>query len=107
MAVRYLTIRKFALETGYSEDAIRTKIRDGVWPETDVWVKAPDGRVLVDVEGYNEWASSTMVFGRPRRRQSRSTSAIAGCAAAKGSGSSPPPLIGSAQRTTAPPRRVP
>ena len=31
--IRYLTIPRFAEETGYTEDAIRTKIRDGVWRE--------------------------------------------------------------------------
>jgi len=93
MAVRYLTVKKFSLETGYTEEAIRTKIRDGIWPEGQVWVKAPDGRVLMDVEGYNEWASSTMVFGRPRGRPSKSISTIGASAAVSASGSSPRPLI--------------
>ena len=92
MAVRYVTIRKFALETGYSEDAIRTKIRDGVWPEANVWTKAPDGRILMDIEGYNEWVSSMTAFARPRSRVSRSTSTIGASVAANASRSSPAPL---------------
>jgi hypothetical protein len=53
--LRYLTIRKFAAESGYSENAIRSKIHDGIWMQDKVWKKAPDGRVLIDVEGYHEW----------------------------------------------------
>jgi hypothetical protein len=53
--VRYLTIRKFSSESGYSEAAIRSKIRDGVWRLGQVWRKAPDGRVLIDVLGYDAW----------------------------------------------------
>lgn len=33
MPVNWLTIAKMAPETGYSEDVIRTKIRDAVWVE--------------------------------------------------------------------------
>lgn len=53
--LRYLTIRKFAAESGYSEDAIRAKIKNGVWLEGIVWTHAPDGRVLIDIEGYGKW----------------------------------------------------
>lgn len=53
--MRYLTIRKFSSESGYSEAAIRSKIRDGVWRLGQVWRKAPDGRVLIDVLGYEAW----------------------------------------------------
>ena len=31
--LRYVTISKFAAESGYTADAIRSKIRDGVWRE--------------------------------------------------------------------------
>lgn len=53
--LRYLTIRKFAAESGYTELAIRTKIRDGVWRVGQEWKRAPDGRVLVDVDGFHRW----------------------------------------------------
>ena len=42
--MRYMTIRKFASESGYSEDAIRSKIRDGIWRLGEIWFRAPDGR---------------------------------------------------------------
>ena len=64
MPVQFVTVAKFSAESGYTEDAIRTKIQDGVWPEGDVWIKAPDGRTLINIEGYNEWATrgSTRAF---------------------------------------------
>ncbi|MGF6712703.1 hypothetical protein QFZ41_003667 [Luteibacter sp. W1I16] len=44
MNLRYVTIGKFAAESRYTEDAIRTKIKNGVWLHGSVWIKAPDGR---------------------------------------------------------------
>lgn len=56
--MRYLTVRKFSIESGYTEAAIRAKIADGTWGEDFVWRKAPDGRVLIDVSGYEEWVEN-------------------------------------------------
>ncbi len=53
--MRYLTIRKFSSESGYSEAAVRSKIQGDVWLKGQVWCHAPDGRVLIDVEGYEVW----------------------------------------------------
>jgi hypothetical protein len=53
--LRYVTISKFATESGYTEDAIRSKIRDGIWRESQEWRRAPDGRILIDVDGYHRW----------------------------------------------------
>jgi len=60
--IRYLTIGKFAEESGYTEDAVRAKIKTGVWLEGVVWKKAPDGRVLIDTEGYGKWVEGKQVF---------------------------------------------
>jgi hypothetical protein len=70
--LRYVTIRKFSVESGYSENAIRSKIRDGVWVDGEVWVKAPDGRVLIDVAGYERWveAGHPLVIHRTTGRRS-------------------------------------
>jgi len=58
MSVRYLTIRKFAAESGYTENAIRAKIHRGVWREGEVWINAPDGRQLIDTKGYESWVET-------------------------------------------------
>lgn len=91
--LRYLTIPKFAAESGYTEDAIRTKIRDGIWKLDHVWMKAPDGRILIDVQGYEKWVETGEVLKVHRKAASKSASCIRAPGAAKGSRSSPQPLI--------------
>ncbi len=59
MSWGWVTIRKAAEESGYSEHAIRAKIADGTWQEGQVWRKAPDGRVLISMEGSNPSLSAT------------------------------------------------
>jgi len=56
--VRWVTIEKFASESGYTPDAIRSKIKRGDWIDGQVWIKAPDGRILIDKEGYEKWVRS-------------------------------------------------
>ena len=46
----------FCQETGYSEKAVARKIEDDVWVEGREYVRAPDGRLLIDTEGYEAWA---------------------------------------------------
>lgn len=58
--MRYMTVRKFASESGYTEDAIRSKIRDGIWRLGEIWHKAPDGRTLIDMEGYETWVPAVL-----------------------------------------------
>lgn len=53
--LRYVTIRKFSEESGYTEKVIYNKVNDGTWHENEVWNRAPDGRVLIDKEGYERW----------------------------------------------------
>ena len=53
---RYVTIALAAMLTGYSVSAIETKIARGVWLEGREWKRAPDGRILVDMRGYEKWA---------------------------------------------------
>ena len=54
---RYVTIKLFSKISGYTENAIRTKISRGVWLEGQVWVRAPDGRQLISLNGYEKWAT--------------------------------------------------
>lgn len=53
--VRFVTIQAFALLTGYSEKAIEKKIDDKVWMEGRHYRRAPDGRRLIDLEGFERW----------------------------------------------------
>jgi hypothetical protein len=69
MNLRYVTIERFSAESGYTPGAIRTKIHDGVWLQDQVWIKAPDGRILIDTEGYEKWVTNqSSVFDLVSRR---------------------------------------
>jgi len=90
---RYVRIPTFSKQSGYSESAIRTKIRDGVWIEKRHWRRAPDGHIVIDVEGYEEWIEngSGLASEKFQTRQSKSPSPIREFAAESQS-KSPPPL---------------
>ncbi len=55
---RYVVISRAAELTGYSAKAIQRKIQDGVWPEGVLWKRAPDKRVLIDMDGYGRWVEN-------------------------------------------------
>jgi hypothetical protein len=55
---RYIRIPAFAQISGYTEKAIHRKIEEGVWIEGRQYHRAPDGRLLIDIQGYEEWVSS-------------------------------------------------
>jgi hypothetical protein len=55
---RYVLVKKFVELTGYSQDAVYSKIHSGAWANGEQYVKAPDGRVTIDLEGYERWARS-------------------------------------------------
>jgi hypothetical protein len=52
---RFVTIELAAHMTGLSPGAIRTKIAKAVWLEGREFVRR-DGRVLIDMRGYERWA---------------------------------------------------
>ena len=43
---------------GISEEAIRALKKKGFWREDVHWVKAPNGRIFINVKGVNEWIES-------------------------------------------------
>ncbi len=90
--VRYKTVEQFSRESGYTPDAIRTKIRDGKWPKHLVWRKAPDGRILIDVEGYYSWVEMGEASAPHLQVVSKSLSNTRASGVVSASRSSPPPL---------------
>lgn len=56
----YVTIELFHSITGYTVKAVERKIETGVWTEGGVWVKAPDNRRLISMEGYKKWVEGAM-----------------------------------------------
>ena len=59
--MRYMRVAKFCDETGWTDRAVRRKIQDGVWVEGKQYRRAPDGNVLIDVEGYERWVEGERV----------------------------------------------
>ncbi|MBS0422621.1 MAG: excisionase [Proteobacteria bacterium] len=55
---RYVLLPLAALVTGYTVKAMERKIERGDWVEGRVWRRAPDGRVLIDLVGYQKWVES-------------------------------------------------
>jgi hypothetical protein len=53
--VRYVKPLKFAELTGYSVKAVQRKIETGAWREGHEYRKAPDGKRLIDLIGYEKW----------------------------------------------------
>lgn len=52
---RWVLIRKAAEVTGYTQSAIRTKIKRSVWTRGRHWRKGPDNRVFVDLQAIQRW----------------------------------------------------
>lgn len=50
-----LTTKALAERTGYSQEAIRMKVKSGVWIRNKHYVKAPDGRLIFIVEMIHQW----------------------------------------------------
>jgi hypothetical protein len=55
MSNRYVLISRFSELTGYSEKAVRMKIEEGVFVQGHEYIKSPDGRIHIDMEGYERW----------------------------------------------------
>jgi len=51
----FVTVQKAAGMTGYTEKAIRRKIEDGVWLEGREYRRAPDGKILISIIGFEAW----------------------------------------------------
>jgi len=55
---RYVLLPLANLVTGYTVKAIQRKIERGDWQEGKVWLRAPDGRIFIDLVGYERWVES-------------------------------------------------
>jgi hypothetical protein len=55
---RYVLLSLAQSLTGYTVKAMQRKIERGDWEEGKVWKRAPDGRICIDVQGYEKWIES-------------------------------------------------
>ena len=68
--VNHVTIDKFKELTGYTRDAVQSKIKRGQWVEGREFKKAPDGRILIYLPGFEAWVNGQAEFA-PHEIQSR------------------------------------
>ena len=92
-----VTIRKFSELSGYTEVAVRSKIKEGIWRENQVFSRAPDNRILISLSGYEAWVDRKRSKVSGPRLKVRSKSSSHTPMPPHGNGrdylSSPPPLI--------------
>ncbi len=68
--MKWVTKKKAAELSGYSEKAIERKIEEGIWLNGVVWIKAPDGRILISTDGIDAWAEGQVVAPQAPRVRS-------------------------------------
>ncbi|BDT66478.1 hypothetical protein os1_06410 [Comamonadaceae bacterium OS-1] len=54
-APRFFFVKDAPARTGYSQKAVRKKIETGVWLEGHEYRRAPDNRIVIDMEGFEKW----------------------------------------------------
>lgn len=55
---RYVLLSLATLLTGYTVKAMQRKIERGDWQQDKEWRRAPDGRIFIDLVGYEKWVES-------------------------------------------------
>ena len=58
MFIKWVTIKIASAATGYTQEALRAKIKKGVWAMGIHWKKAPDGRVVFNLMEIEQWMGS-------------------------------------------------
>ncbi len=53
--MKWVLINKVVDLIGYTDDAIRAKIKKGVWRSDVHWRKVPDGRILFNLPALEQW----------------------------------------------------
>jgi hypothetical protein len=53
--MKWVMIFKLYELIGYTDDAVRAKIKRGIWLKGIHWTEAPDGRILCNLEAIQKW----------------------------------------------------
>lgn len=59
--MKWISIQKCAELYGITEEAIRALKKKGDWREQTHWVKAPNGRIFINVKKVDEWIEGKAV----------------------------------------------
>ena len=57
---KWVTVTKASELTGYTPDAIKSKIKRGDWVEGLMWKNAPDNRRLVNLVAFDSWVEGNI-----------------------------------------------
>lgn len=57
---KWVTVEKASDLTGYTPDAIKSKIKRGDWAEGLLWINAPDRRRLVNLDAFDSWVEGNI-----------------------------------------------
>jgi hypothetical protein len=68
MSLKYITAKKLAEESGYTEAALRAKVLRGEFAEGLHYRKSPDGRIQFNVEEYTKWVESQSIGVKSKSR---------------------------------------
>lgn len=53
--MEWVLIKKLVELTGITDDAVRAKIKRGIWLKEVHWRKAPDGRIFLNLIAVKAW----------------------------------------------------
>ncbi|GAB5380986.1 MAG: hypothetical protein Alis3KO_17700 [Aliiglaciecola sp.] len=56
---KYVTTKKLSEITGYTREAISNKTKKGTWVKDIHFHKAPDGRLMMNLEAIYKWIEGT------------------------------------------------
>lgn len=54
-STQWVLVKRFAEVTGYTENAVRHKVKNGTWVQGRIWRKAPDGRIFLNLSEFERW----------------------------------------------------
>ena len=66
--MQYVPVEMFCQRYGYSFDAVLKKIINRKWVETREWLKAPDGKIYIDVVNVEKSLNKKAAGTAARRR---------------------------------------
>ena len=59
--LNWVTVKKFSELSGYTPKAIYNKVERGIWVHNVHWIKAPDRRILININEFENWAKGITV----------------------------------------------
>jgi len=58
--LQWVLVPVFCQVTGYTEKAVRRKIESGIWRQGKHFLKAPDGRITMNIQEYYRWVEKSI-----------------------------------------------